>query len=381
MSLLKDARMSDRKRIMFVDDEREVLDGLRQSLYRTRAVWDLAFAESADAAIAALELAPADALVTDIRMPGNDGVQLLATVASRWPDTARIALSGYSDARQAAALVPLAQQFLGKPTDASSIQSAIKQCLRVQELLRSQALRQAVGRIRTVPALPQVYQRLLLLARSDGTTTADIAEAISQDSGVAAKVLQIANSAFFRAARTIGSLEQAAAHLGLATLRDIALCAEVFREWRAHDIPPELAPARLQSHALSVALHVRELTRGRSWREEAFLAALLHDIGYWILLQISSQDLTRAWTVSRRTGRALTDVEREMFGTTHAEIGAYILGLWGLPFVIVEAVALHHDPRGPEACPDGVLPALMKAESLLEHEEPLRAATPCERPG
>ena len=378
--------MSDRKRILFVDDERDVLDGLRQSLYRTRAVWDLAFADNADAAITALELSPADVVVTDIRMPGKDGVQLLATVASRWPDTARIALSGYSDPRQAATLVPLAQQFLGKPTDAVSLQNAIKQCLRVQELLRSQALRQAVGRIGTVPALPRVYQRLLLLAQSDGTTTADIAEAISQDSGVAAKVLQIANSAFFRRARRIGSLEQAAAHLGLATLRDIALCAEVFCEWRAHDIPSELAPARLQSHAMSVALHVRELTRGRSWSEEAFLAGLLHDIGYWILLQISSTDLTRAWTVSQGTARPLTDVEREVFGTTHAEIGAYVLGLWGLPLAIVEAVALHHDPQSPAALPDGLLPALVKAEAFvkagaLSTAEQLRTAEErCERP-
>ncbi len=71
---------------------------------------------------------------------------------------------------------------------------------------------------------------------------------------------------------------------------------------------------------------------------------MLHDIGYWILVQECPKDLAKALELARAEGLPLLECERRITGATHAEIGAYLLGLWGLPHAIVEAVALHHTP-------------------------------------
>src|SRR3954452_13653416 len=116
------------KRILFVDDEQQVLDGLRTMFHRKRNEWQMHFALSGSAAIAELEKQPCDLICCDMRMPAMDGAQVLTQVAERWPETIRIVLSGYSEMAHTIRLVPIAHQYLSKPCDATRIETTIERC-------------------------------------------------------------------------------------------------------------------------------------------------------------------------------------------------------------------------------------------------------------
>src|SRR6202011_1121195 len=135
--------------------------------------------------------------------------KLLGIMSERWPQTVRIVLSGYADLEQTVRLVPVAHQYLSKPCQPQQLENVIDRCLLLHELLNQPGLRSLVGRIRALPPLPRIYSALQGIVKDDSVTLADVAELVGSDSALAARVLQIVNSAFFRLARRISNIEQA----------------------------------------------------------------------------------------------------------------------------------------------------------------------------
>lgn len=335
-----------KRRILFVDDDQAVLDGLRRRLYRAMSKWEMKFVSNAALAIEELQALPYDVIVSDMRMARIDGAQLLDIASTRSPETVRIVLSGYAEERQVMRLVPLAHRYVSKPCEPDRLEEVIERCLRLQGLLKEPRVRAIVGRIRQLPALPRVYARLREVISREDATAAEVAAVITSDSAVTAKVLHVVNSAFFRLARPITRVEQAVVHLGFSAIRNLALSAEVFCAWSGNAATPEgLEPERLQEHARSVAAGAYALAAGRSWADEALVGGLLHDIGYLILLQQCPQEMLEAITLAKARSIPLHQAERLVLDATHAEVGAYLLGLWGLPYPLLEAVAFHHNPE------------------------------------
>jgi HD-like signal output (HDOD) protein len=353
------------KRVLFVDDEAALLDGLRGRLRSLRSRWEMVFVESGARAIAEMELAPFDVLVTDMRMPGMDGAHLLNLVSSRWPEMIRIVLSGYSEEQQVARLISVAHQYLSKPCDANQLENAIDRCVQLHELLREPRLRAIVGRIRQLPALPRTCARLRELIARDDVSVKEVAEVISADSAITAKVLQIVNSSFFRLGKRITRIEQAVTHLGFIAIRNIAMSVEVFSMWRSQNGVVKFDPERLQQQAQEVAAVARALTHKTPLADDALLAGLLHNIGYGILLQECPQEIARAVEVARAESIPMHQAEHAVMGASHAEIGAYLLGLWGLPHAVLEAVAFQHQPQQVQQKQFDVLAALSTAHALL----------------
>ena len=354
------------KNIVFVDDERELLEGLRSRLYRHRAEWNMKFVVSGDEAIAIFEKQPVDLVVSDMRMPGMDGGQLLTLVKQRWPTTMRIIVSGYSDPIQAVRLTSLAHQYVAKPCDDRQLENIIERCFHLKALLAQESLRNLVGRIGQLPAMPKTYGRLQAALSQPTVTAAQIADIINADAAIAGKVLQITNSAFFRLRKPMVRIKDAVTYLGFATIRNLVLSAEIFSQWKTPAGLPEVNPDRLLSHAQYGAAACKSLAGGRASADDAWLAGLLHDIGYWVLVQESPTELAQALALSRAERRSLLECERQTTGATHAEIGAYLLGLWGLPYPIVEAVALHHAPTTVSHHGYDLVGALAVSQALLE---------------
>jgi HD-like signal output (HDOD) protein len=354
------------KRVLFVDDEPAILDGLRQLLYRARSKWRMGFVNSGALAIAELEREPYDVIVSDMRMPKMDGAELLTIVSERWPQTIRIVLSGYSEQVHVMRLVPVAHQYLTKPCLPERLEQVIQRCIQLHELLREEHLRAAVGRIRQLPAIPRVYVRLNTILSREDTTVADVAEVVASDSGVAAKVLQVVNSAFFRLPRRITRIDHAISHLGFTAIRNLALSAEIFSRWPSRGLPGGLDPEELQAHTEAIAAAAYALAGRSPWADDALLAGLLHDIGYWILLQQCPKEMCQVLDMARTEGIPLHEGEIQVLGTSHAEIGAYLLGLWGFPYPIVEAVAFHHNPLCVQQSEFDVLAALVLAHKICD---------------
>jgi HD-like signal output (HDOD) protein/ActR/RegA family two-component response regulator len=351
-------------RILFVDDDLRFLEALRVGLLPRADTWSMTFVESGARALEELDRSPQDVLVADVRMPGMDGAQLLRTVRERWPDTVRIVLSGAADLGDVVRLLPVAHQYLSKPCLAWRIEEVIERSLELQAILSKSVLRALLGGTDRLPAQPRVFSRLQVAMANEKISAREVSRIIRADAMVTAKVLQIVNSAFFRPARRVTSIEQAVTYLGFPAVRNLAMCAEVFAHRPGDGSAVPLNLERLQQHSNRVAAVVHALTAEASWNDDAVLSALVHDIGYWVLVQERPRDLEKALEVAIADRIPMYEAETRVLGASHAEVGAYLLGLWGLPYPIVEAVARHHTPAGVRIGKFDVLPALVVAMAL-----------------
>jgi len=356
------------KRILFVDDEPEVLAGLRTRLHRLQSKWEMKFVGSGAIAIEKMQESPYDVIVTDMRMPAMDGAKLLEIVSQRWPVTVRVVLSGYAELQQTIRLVPFAHQYLSKPCQPQQLENVIDRCLLLHELLNQPGLRSLVGRIRALPTLPRIYTALQNIVKDDNMTLADVAKLVGSDSALAARVLQIVNSAFFRLARRISNIEQAVSYLGFQSIRNLAMSVEIFSRWPGKT-SAGLDLEKLQQHVHAVAAAANALAAKTPIADDTLLAGLLHDIGYWVLAQECPDDLSRAMELAKTQGIPLHAAEHQVLGATHAEIGAYLLGIWGLPYPVVEAVAHHHQPERVTQTEFDVLSALVIGHSMVAADD------------
>lgn len=351
-----------KRRILFVDDEPLILDALQQRLRRQRAIWDMRFAEGGAKACEILALEPFDVIVTDMRMPHMDGAALLRFVQEAHPNVVRFVLSGHADFEMALRAVPVAHQFLTKPCEAGVLENVVERACKLQALINDEGLRRTVGGIKNLPSLPRVHSELVAALADENVAASDVANILQQDMAMCAKLLQIVNSAFFRLSRTISKIEDAVTYLGFNTIKRLALAVEGFR----HSTPGggALSIERLQSHALLAGSIAYELFDDRRRREDAFLAALLHDIGVLILVNELPAETAKVVAAMRAEKLSMHAAERSLGSITHAEVGAFLLGLWGLPYPIVEAVANHHSPENVEQQEFDLLAAVHVADLL-----------------
>lgn len=364
------------RRVLFVDDEPHVLDGLRDRMRRRRKEWDMSFALGGPAALEAFRQQPFDVIVTDMRMPGLDGAALLEQIQRDYPQTVRIVLSGYSEPEAALRAVRVAQQFLSKPCDAASIENAVERACNLQAVLTNERLRGIVGRIETLPSPPETYLVLSRLLEKPEVTTGEIAAQVERDTALSAKLLQVVNSAFFGLPRRLSSIPEAVTYLGQSTIRDLILTLSVLQTRRA---TTAISVGALQRRSLLTANIARRMTHGKL-AEEAFVAGLLHDIGLLVLASELPQAHQQVVSMLQTGSTSLAEAEREVLGVSHEDLGAYLLALWGLPHAIVEAVAFHHRPMAVEGAGLG-LPAIIHVADLLAQEAGgaaiLAGAPPC----
>ncbi len=333
------------KRILFVDDEPQVLSGLRALLRPQRDEWEMSFAPGGEAALAELQRAPFDVIVTDMVMPGIDGATLLRRVQAQHPGVVRIVLSGYTEFEAALRTIPVAHQFLLKPCDPVVLRRVVRRACDLQETLQDPALRGVVGSLDTLPTLPETYVELTRLLMDENVRLQQIARLVEGDAALSAKVLQLVNSAFIGIGREIASIEQAVTYLGITMLKNLTLAIQVFRT-DGLDKTQQLALHRLQRHGLLVGGIARRLAGGdRAVADDAFMAGILHDIGKLVLLRQRPEQFQLSQTRAESERRPSEEIELEVFGVSHAEVGGYLLGIWGLPYPVIEAVAHHHLPR------------------------------------
>jgi len=356
------------KKILFVDDEQQILDGLGNLLRKHRKRWSMTFALGADAALAELSKAPFDVVVTDMRMPGMDGAALLRRVKQSHPSTARIVLSGHAERDAIVASLSVAHQFLSKPCAGDALASVIERTCNLQALLHDGAVRDVIGRLDKLPSAPTAYLELVRIAADPDACLADMAHVIERDPAMAVKVLQVVNSAFFGLAHPMASVSKAVNYLGAELLKGLAMSAHIFGMLEVAPLPG-FSLERLQLQSLLCGRLAGRFARESKNAEEAMTAALVKDAGKLVLWQARPDDFARVVRATLDSRRAFHLVEREIFGVTHAEVGAYLLGVWGLPLPIVEAVAFHDQPALVDQGPCEVLAAVHAAGALVDELE------------
>jgi putative nucleotidyltransferase with HDIG domain len=336
------------KSLLFVDDEPNILLGLKRMLRPMHAEWDMCFAENGKAALELLESTPCDVIISDMRMPGMDGAELLAEVTKRYPAMVRIVLSGQSDKEAIFRAIGVAHQYLAKPCGADTLKSTVARACALREVLGNPAITRAVSRLSQLPSLPAIYRELIEELQSESPELSRIAELIGRDVAMTAKILQVVNSAYFGARRKVTTTAQAVSYLGLENLSALVLAANIFSQLEVKTTTSGFSMEALWEHSNAVGHLARRIMkeekRPKHEFDAALTAGLLHDCGKLVLAANTPKEYGDVLLRARDDGRPLLEVEREMLGASHAEIGAYLLSMWGLPDPIIEAVAFHHEP-------------------------------------
>jgi HD-like signal output (HDOD) protein len=335
-----------KKRIIFIDDEESILSGLKRSLRHRRDDWDMDFYTRAQDAIDALAINQYDALVTDMRMPGIDGAKLLDFVAQNHPSLVRIVLSGQSDLSLSSQLTVNAHQYLSKPCKTADLEHALDKPLRFQAGAKNENLSTIIAGLKSIPTLPTKYIEITSALSNGEASIREIGHIIGEDPAMSAKLMQMINSAFFGLGRKLTAPEDAAVYLGMETLRTLVLTVGIFSQ--ISKITADISLEKLWEHSNITGVLAKQILQGiqaeKSAQERGFLAGLLHDIGILILATNLPDKYQQLLVDAKTENISLYAKEREVLGATHAEVGAYLMSLWGFSDDIIDAIAYHHEP-------------------------------------
>lgn len=337
------------KKILFVDDEKNLLQGLRRMLHSMRRKWHMGFVESASAAMDYLAENPVDVIVTDIRMPGTDGIQLLKQVRELYPQIIRIILSGHSDYSASIESTGVAHQFLSKPCAAQLLIDTIEKSLELEEHLHNANLQKLITSVGALPSPPGLFVSIEQALQSDETGLTQIAELVEQDMAMTAKILQLVNSAFFGLPRSIASVSEALTYLGVSTLKSLILMQGVFTQLAEQKNVNRQTIEDIWQHSLQVSHLAKEIARQQKLsaadQEASAVAGLLHDIGQFLLQIHLQEEYAEIRRQALKQQLPIELAERQALGCTHADVGAFLLSLWGLSATVVEVVQQHHQPQ------------------------------------
>jgi len=331
------------------------------------------FAPGGPEGLALLASNPVDVVVTDMRMPSMDGAQFLTEVRERYPQTVRIVLTGQSSREAMLRAVRVAHRHLSKPCDAGVLRSTVQSACALRELLADNALYASLSRLNSVPSPPAMYLEVVKELESPEPSLEKVGRIIEQDVGMTAKILQMVHSAFFGVRAQVRGPAQAVLFLGSETTKVLVLAGNIFSQMDAK-VLKSFALDALWAHSQTVSRLAAAITRSQQCEQrviqEARMAGLIHDTGKLILASCLPDRYGEVLLLARRENLSVAKAERQLFGATHAEIGAYLLALWGLPDSLVEPVAWHHRPNECPAIGFTPLTAVHVANALAREGDP-----------
>ena len=336
-----------KKRILFVDDEPMILNGLQRTLRKMRHEWEMMFTSSAMEALQILDANPMDVVVTDLKMPEMDGSQLLREIKNRHPHVVRIVLSGHVKHDMTLQSLQIAHQCLAKPCDAELLKQTLAKLFALRDLLSDDSIKKIVSQIDSLPSMPAIYSQIMEEMQSEDPSIKKVGDIIAQDASMTAKILQIVNSVFFGLSRKISSTQQAVMLLGLETIKSLVLSVKIFAEFSRKKFS-WFNIEDLFNHSMSVSCYAQAIVKNEKLERDlisySLMAGILHDIGKLILATNFQQPYRQVLSEAQNSGLNVWDLEYQAFGTSHAEIGAYLMGLWNLDSQIIQAIAFHHRP-------------------------------------
>jgi HD-like signal output (HDOD) protein len=358
--------MSD-KRILFADANVEAMYEYRRQFGPT---WEVLAVTTGPAALAEIRKQPCDVLVADMDLPELNGAELLNHVRGEFPKTVCFILAPDADRERVMQTVLCAHQFLSKPCDAATLKSHVDRAMALDTWIASSSMRELVARVRTFPTVPSLYLEVLSALKSPDATTEQVGKIIAKDMSMMTKLLQVINSACFGLPRKISDPVEAVGLMGFEAVKSMVMTIKLLSQYDKIK-PVYFSIDRLWRHSTDVARTAKQLTlmktEDAALAETAFTAGLIHDIGKVVLAANFDEQYRGAQSLARRQKLPAWEVEHEIFGASHGEIGAYLLGLWGMPLDLLEVAALHHQPSRTISKEFTTLTAVHIA-NVLEHE-------------
>lgn len=335
------------RRVLFVDSDQGAARKLQKMLEPMCPEWEMEVAVSGEEVLNIMSRSHFDVVVPDISIQGMDGIELLGIVSERYPETVRIIHSELSDPEEVLKSTMAVHQFLMKPCCAETMRNTIERTCKLRDLLRDDNLKKIVAGTRNLPSVPVLYNLIVSEMQSAEPSLKKVGYLIAQDVSMSAKILQLVNSSFFALPLKISDPQQAAVFVGIESLKSLVLSIHVFSSISKDAELCGFSLLKMWRHSLRVGRLAADIARAeeadKKVVEEAMISGMLHDIGKLILLKIPRQ-YNDVMELIETTGCSFAEAEYIVLGTSHSELGAYLLGLWGLPRNVVEVVAFHHNP-------------------------------------
>ncbi|WP_033067907.1 response regulator [Thalassospira australica] len=333
--------------ILFVDDDANILSGLRRRLRSARPQWNLHFANGGIEALKLAENQDFDVIISDIQMPGMDGITLLEKLQKTQPDAVRIILTGHTDNASYLRTIGPAHQFISKPCDNKTLIDSIENAVGLRQLLQSSELRTLVASSKSLASPPDTYMRLETAFADPNYALGNVSDVVESDIALTTEVLKLTNSSYFAVTQNISSVAHAVRMLGTETLKALALFVGLYRgfEGPAHQAAKlKRLCHRSQQIGVTAALIAEYENLPREICHAVPSIGMLSHIGTLILHTNRPEEMEAVLARVEAEGISIDQAEQEHFGAGHAEIGAYLLGLWGFPAPVIQAVAYHHRP-------------------------------------
>lgn len=334
-------------RLLLVDDDPQIRRSIERFMRTMEKDWTIVTAGSTDEAIQALSRQAMDVVISDLDLgcPGMNGVELLNYVQEQHPETVRFVLSGESGRDLMVRTVALAHLFLSKPFDSQELRTSLKRALGLRGILDNPAARALVGVSNRLPSPPRVFREVVSLLSEKRSSVEQVARIIETDIALSAQLIRLVSSAYFGLPQRIRSVQGAIAFLGFQTIKTLVLSLAILQDFAPGRKIPGFDLTELSRNAMLTACIAREIAGKPAVGEDAFAAAMLRDCGRLLLAQREPAKYSDVIQRCRTDNRPLHVLETAMLGVSHAEIGAYLLGVWGLPEPVIEAVARHHLPQ------------------------------------
>lgn len=335
------------KAILFVDDEQNILRAFKRLF--TDSAYNILLANSGKEALEIMEKVRVDLIISDMRMPFMDGYELLVTVKERYPNVARIILSGFSEKETMTRCIQnnLAMIYFLKPWVNEQLLYTISSTLKLQQILNDNNMEEiAISLIDTIAVREKSSDELLDLLEKD-VELDRIVELIERDFILSAIILRYVNSTFY--GNNIASVRQALKYFSSNELKNIILSKKLNQVINGDEKIINMKNY-LWKHANlrnKITHFIYREVIGKEIPEEYRLAGLLYSIGMLVLLKIYKNEYVDLIHESSLKYTNLLKLEKERYGINHQEAGGHLLDWWGIPFPIVETAFYHHDPQNP----------------------------------
>lgn len=358
-----------KNRVLLVDCAPGADASLRSLLIESKEEWDTRSVGSGRAALDHLEENDCDIVIAGVDIDDMNGTDLLRRIQEKFPETVRMLLAHKADWDEPLRSPGAYHQVVPDRCDRGEFRRATQRAVRMRDLVLNERLRRVVEQVETLPSLPGLYMQIVEEMNSADPSIARVGEIVSRDMAMSSKMLQLVNSPAFGTRNRITDPAQATVFLGLDTIKGLVLTVKLFDRIRENTLP-SFPFVQLWEHSFRVGTFARIIGRQvglqRHELDVCFTAGLLHDIGQLVLATSLAGQYINLRELAELNGISLYQLEEETFGATHAEIGAYLIGLWGLDEDVFEAVLLHHRPGDRQADALGPVDAVYLA-NIIDH--------------
>ncbi len=334
--------------ILFVDDESVLLE-FYKSYFKFREGWNAHLCSDPLSVQEILKNEPIDIIVSDLNMPGINGAELLSTVAENFPWVIRVILTSEANNNLSLKAVKYAHRCLKKPVNMAEIESEIENTLLVYKSEISRIVRTVLTGLDSIPVMPKVYTELISeIKKGEEASLHKIGDLVAEDPGMSMNILRVVNSPYFGSELTINKPEHAVTMLGLNVVKNLILTAELIDIFplspENSSLVDDIIHHSTLCSCLMTEIFAHEELNGKVSKEDVEIAGsigMFHDVGKIVLASEFPDLYQKVTAIHHHSDERLSSIEWQHLGVSHAEVGAYLMSLWGLSSKVAKTIAIH----------------------------------------